>query len=125
MPKSDTKVSTHSGANDGSLIDVGHRTDSNGETQLVRFFLGSGGQRHPSEVVPSVDLAQRGEPTRASSPLSEYCAGRIDSVVPATLDHLKESLADRYHIERPIGRGGMAIVYLAREIDGKASATSR
>jgi len=36
--------------------------------------------------------------------------------VPATLDHLKESLADRYHIERPIGRGGMAIVYLAREL---------
>src|SRR6476659_3794265 len=32
------------------------------------------------------------------------------------ITQLKESLADRYEIEREIGRGGMATVYLARDI---------
>src|SRR5438477_10689592 len=32
------------------------------------------------------------------------------------LDQLKTSLADRYSIEREIGAGGMATVYLARDI---------
>jgi tetratricopeptide (TPR) repeat protein len=32
------------------------------------------------------------------------------------LDQLKAALADRYLIEREIGRGGMAIVYLARDL---------
>jgi hypothetical protein len=30
-------------------------------------------------------------------------------------DRLKEALADRYTIERELGDGGMAIVYLAEE----------
>ncbi len=29
------------------------------------------------------------------------------------LDRLKAALADRYTIERPLGRGGMATVYFA------------
>jgi len=32
------------------------------------------------------------------------------------LDHLKASLADRYTIERELGQGGMATVYLARDL---------
>ena len=32
------------------------------------------------------------------------------------LDQLKFALADRYIVDRPIGRGGMATVYLAVEI---------
>jgi hypothetical protein len=32
------------------------------------------------------------------------------------LDRLKAALADRYTIERELGSGGMAIVYLAREL---------
>jgi serine/threonine-protein kinase len=32
------------------------------------------------------------------------------------LDRLKAALADRYAIEREIGRGGMATVYLARDL---------
>ncbi len=31
-------------------------------------------------------------------------------------DHLKAALADRYAIEREIGAGGMAMVYLARDL---------
>ena len=32
------------------------------------------------------------------------------------LDRLKAALADRYHIERPLGAGGMATVYLAEDL---------
>ena len=32
------------------------------------------------------------------------------------LDRLKKALADRYTIEREIGRGGMATVYLAEDL---------
>lgn len=31
------------------------------------------------------------------------------------LDRLKAALSDRYIIERELGRGGMAVVYLARD----------
>ena len=37
----------------------------------------------------------------------------------ATLDRLKESLADRYRIERELGQGGMATVYLADDLKHK------
>ncbi|HXI20509.1 MAG TPA: serine/threonine-protein kinase, partial [Gemmatimonadales bacterium] len=33
-----------------------------------------------------------------------------------TLDRLRESLADRYRIERELGQGGMATVYLAQDL---------
>jgi serine/threonine-protein kinase len=32
------------------------------------------------------------------------------------LEHLKPALADRYHIERELGSGGMATVYLAQDL---------
>ncbi len=34
----------------------------------------------------------------------------------ATLDDLKAALADRYEIQRELGVGGMATVYLARDL---------
>src|SRR4029079_19231788 len=34
----------------------------------------------------------------------------------ATLDSLRNALADRYGIERELGQGGMATVYLARDL---------
>src|SRR5438309_8677011 len=33
-----------------------------------------------------------------------------------TLVHLSRALSDRYQIDREIGRGGMATVYLARDV---------
>ncbi len=36
--------------------------------------------------------------------------------MPDLLDRLKTALADRYAIEREIGAGGMATVYLAKII---------
>jgi serine/threonine-protein kinase len=36
--------------------------------------------------------------------------------MPDALDSLKAALADRYAIEREIGSGGMATVYLARDV---------
>ena len=36
--------------------------------------------------------------------------------MPDLLDRLKTALADRYTIEREIGAGGMATVYLAEDI---------
>jgi serine/threonine-protein kinase len=36
--------------------------------------------------------------------------------MPETLEQLQESLRDKFHIEREIARGGMATVYLARDL---------
>ena len=36
--------------------------------------------------------------------------------MPDSLEHLKTALADRYTIEREIGRGGVATVYLAEDL---------
>jgi len=32
------------------------------------------------------------------------------------VDRVKASLADRYHVERELGAGGMATVYLAHDV---------
>jgi serine/threonine protein kinase len=36
--------------------------------------------------------------------------------MPDTLDRIRAALADRYAIERELGHGGMATVYLARDL---------
>ena len=36
--------------------------------------------------------------------------------MPDVLERLTTALADRYRIERELGRGGMAIVYLAHDL---------
>ncbi len=38
--------------------------------------------------------------------------------MPDTLERLKTALADRYAIERAVGHGGMATVYLAEDLNG-------
>ena len=38
------------------------------------------------------------------------------NAVPELLDRLKTALSDRYAIEKEIGAGGMATVYLAHDI---------
>jgi TolB-like protein len=39
-----------------------------------------------------------------------------ESRVPELLDHLKAALKDRYDVERELGQGGMATVFLARDV---------
>ncbi len=39
--------------------------------------------------------------------------------MPDTFDRLKAALADRYAIERELGSGGMATVYLAEDLKRK------
>ena len=39
-----------------------------------------------------------------------------DHLLTDLLDHLRAALADRYALERELGRGGMATVYLARDL---------
>jgi TolB-like protein/tRNA A-37 threonylcarbamoyl transferase component Bud32 len=41
------------------------------------------------------------------------------TLVSDVLRHLQTALADRYHLERELGRGGMATVYLARDLKHK------
>ena len=47
-----------------------------------------------------------------------FCTQRPDpdSIVPAQAEQLRSALSDRYAIERELGRGGMATVYLARDL---------
>jgi serine/threonine-protein kinase len=47
-----------------------------------------------------------------------FRAREIDRIPPAvsTIDDLRSALADRYEMERELGRGGMATVYLARDV---------
>ena len=42
--------------------------------------------------------------------------------MPDLLDRLKTTLADRYVIDREIGNGGMAVVYLAEASRSRSSA---
>ncbi len=41
--------------------------------------------------------------------------------MPATLDRLHSALSDRYDLQRELGRGGMATVYLARDLKHRRS----
>ena len=41
------------------------------------------------------------------------------------LDRLKAALADRYAVERELGSGGMATVYLAEDLKHKRNDSSR
>ena len=36
--------------------------------------------------------------------------------MPDLLERLKSAVADRYAIEREVGRGGMAVVFLAEDL---------
>ncbi|GLC25434.1 protein kinase domain-containing protein [Roseisolibacter agri] len=42
-------------------------------------------------------------------------SGTTPGTTPGTVTQLSEALAERYQVERPLGRGGMATVYLARD----------
>ena len=48
--------------------------------------------------------------------LTEQDASRADQLRPVMVDALRAALSGRYAVEREIGRGGMATVYLARDV---------
>src|SRR5690606_4557813 len=57
------------------------------------------------------------DPSRICPAAGESPVRPAGQTVPgAQLSSLSEALADRYTIERELGRGGMAVVYLARDL---------
>jgi serine/threonine-protein kinase len=52
----------------------------------------------------------------ATTGLGTMNAGPVERVIADAPRRLQEALAERYPLERPLGRGGMATVYLARDI---------
>jgi len=50
------------------------------------------------------------------SPTGDDAGGTARGAGPEVVDQLQRALAGRYSLEREIGRGGMAIVYLARDV---------
>ena len=48
--------------------------------------------------------------------MDEMTESKSGDVVDEKLDQLKAALSDRYAIEREIGQGGMATVYLASDL---------
>jgi TolB-like protein len=59
-------------------------------------------------------LAAHAEAGQLLAPIN--AALRSPASGAARLDHLSAALADRYHIERELGAGGMATVYLAEDL---------
>ena len=54
---------------------------------------------------------------RISAPSYPFSAVRaIFAPVPSTIERVRAAFADKYEVEREIGAGGMATVYLAREL---------
>jgi len=53
---------------------------------------------------------ERGSPVR---PLCRPCS---EAIWPDRLNELKAALAGRYEIEKELGHGGMAMVYLADDV---------
>src|SRR5690606_28495650 len=54
--------------------------------------------------------------TAFAAPLLRGSDARHPRDEAAILQHLRSALADRYAIEREVGHGGMALVYLARDV---------
>ncbi len=58
---------------------------------------------------------KRSWPSKTQDRILEPSPARPNAV-PDLIDRLKTALADRYAIEREIGAGGMATVYLAEDL---------
>src|SRR5437870_2297517 len=56
---------------------------------------------------------QIAKPAERTTRLAGFDAMNLGCAVTDILDRLTASLADRYSVQRELGRGGMAIVYLA------------
>ena len=56
------------------------------------------------------------ESERTSTLLDRPATDRFGSLLIGGAASVPETLADRYHIERELGRGGMATVYLAQDL---------
>lgn len=55
-------------------------------------------------------------PGSVISPPVETTKGRDEPIEPDLVSRLQNSLGSRYRIERQVGRGGMALVYLAHDL---------
>jgi len=87
----------------GALAQAEHHTE------MLRDDLGA----EPSPDVVAYAERLRREPERHAT---DRWVGRGDAATSPPLDRLRRALAGRYTIERELGRGGMATVYLADDL---------
>jgi serine/threonine-protein kinase len=80
----------------------------NGSSTLAALVL----QRDRLRIVSHVERGLAKRPAALHLPLTFPARDPM----PELLDRLQSALADRYHLERELGAGGMATVYLARDL---------
>jgi serine/threonine protein kinase len=55
-------------------------------------------------------------PTRTDSPVAGASAPATDQVSSAVIDRFTGSILSHYQLEEPVGRGGIGVVYRAKDI---------